>query len=152
MTAMRNSSTAASTCLASVLIRPVMLSRSAANEISIALSSRARWNASESSVSGAFVEQARHHGAGAGLAGRILRGAALEGEVESDERNRVILDEPSLMPPGEETICTLAAREVGLICDRISCHRDCPERNVSTGRARPMPVSIRQRPGGLSLA
>src|ERR1700730_15082861 len=43
-----------------------------------------------------FVEEARKKRGGAGLADRILRGAALENEFEGDEGNRVFLDEPSL--------------------------------------------------------
>ena len=43
-----------------------------------------------------FIEEACEKRGGAGLADRILRGAALEGELKCDERNRVILDEPSL--------------------------------------------------------
>ena len=44
----------------------------------------------------AFVEEAGEKRGGAGLADRILRGAAFEGEFEGDQRNRVILDEPGL--------------------------------------------------------
>ncbi len=47
-------------------------------------------------VAGALVEQARHHGGGAGLAVRVLGGAALEGEVDGDERHRIVLDQPGL--------------------------------------------------------
>src|SRR6202011_135304 len=43
-----------------------------------------------------FVKETRKKRGGAGLADRILRGAALESEFEGDEGNRVVLDEPSL--------------------------------------------------------
>ncbi len=48
--------------------------------------------------SGAFVDEAGEEIGGAGLAERVLRGAALEGELDGDERHRVILDEPGLNP------------------------------------------------------
>ena len=43
-----------------------------------------------------FVEQAGEKRGDARLADRVLRRAALEGEFEGDERNRVILDKPGL--------------------------------------------------------
>src|SRR6202047_3329247 len=43
-----------------------------------------------------FVEEARKKRGGAGLADRILRGAALESEFEGDQGNRIVLDDPSL--------------------------------------------------------
>src|ERR1700724_686511 len=43
-----------------------------------------------------FVEEARKKRGGAGLPGRILRGASLESEFKGDEGNRVVLDEPTL--------------------------------------------------------
>ena len=58
-----------------------------------------------------FVEEARKKRGGAGLAGRILRGAALESEFKGDEGNRVVLDEPTSTPPLETTFCTVDARE-----------------------------------------
>ena len=45
-------------------------------------------------IAGAFVEQAGHQLGQPFLAGRVLRGAALEGEADRDDRHRIVLDQP----------------------------------------------------------
>jgi hypothetical protein len=46
-------------------------------------------------VPGAFIEQGRHEMSHAALAVRVERAAAMEADTDGDERNSMILDQPS---------------------------------------------------------
>jgi hypothetical protein len=49
---------------------------------------------------GAFIEEARHHVGDARLGGRVVRGAALEGEGKGDERHDLRFHVPGLDAAG----------------------------------------------------
>ena len=88
-------------------------------------------------IARAFVEQAGEHGAGAGLALGILRGAAGKGKLHRDQRHGVILHQPGGDAAGaDDVLHALGARgDFGGSVHFIVFREQLPEK-LQTFRAR----------------
>ena len=69
-------------------------------------------------IAGAFIEQAGDHVADAGLAGRVLGGAAGEGIFHRDQRHGGVLHEPGLDAAGRDQPLDLCGRMRRARCER----------------------------------